>query len=85
MKSKDFDINKQSLLICILLIATGYNNQNNGEYIQSIHDPIISKDLFFSVQNILNGKKPNIVPKMKNNPLFPLRQYIYIVQNAEEE
>ena len=31
---------------------------------------------FFKVQAILDGRRPNIVPRQKNNPLFPLRRYI---------
>ena len=79
MKQEGFKISKQTLnktlrnsVYCGLLL-----DKQNGNYIKGIHEPIITQDLFFSVQNLLTGKKPNIVPKLKNNPLFPLRQFIY--------
>ncbi len=46
------------------------------EYIEGRHEPIVSKDIFFSVQLILNGKKPVIAPKVRNHPDFPLRNFI---------
>jgi len=36
--------------------------------------------IFFSVKKILEGKKPNIAPRQKNNPMFPLRRYIVCSQ-----
>jgi DNA invertase Pin-like site-specific DNA recombinase len=47
------------------------------ELIQGQHQPIISQEVFYKVQAILDGKKPSITPKKRNNPDFPLRNFIY--------
>jgi len=44
--------------------------------INGIHEPIISQELYFVVQNILEGKRPKLSPQLKNNPDFPLRNFI---------
>ncbi len=46
------------------------------EPIKGKFEPIISEETFYKVQNILNGGKPLITPHNRNNPLFPLRQFI---------
>ena len=46
------------------------------EYIDGIHEPIISKETFLLVQDILNGKKSTIAPKKRNHPDFPLRRFV---------
>jgi len=81
MKKDGFKIIKQALskllrnsVYCGLL--PDYYKQNSGEYIKGIHAPIITPEQFFKVQAILDGRRPNIVPRQKNNPLFPLRRYI---------
>lgn len=43
------------------------------QVIEAIHEPLIPKDLFFKVQAILDGKRPTVTPKSRNNPLYPLR------------
>lgn len=46
------------------------------DYIQAIHEALISKETFFTVQQILDGKRPSIVPKVRNHPDFPLRNFV---------
>ncbi len=46
------------------------------EYIEAIHKPIISKETFFKVQQILAGKRPTITPRARNHPDFPLRRFL---------
>ena len=46
------------------------------ELIEAIHKPIITREAFFRVQQILTGKKPSITPKVRNHPDFPLRRFI---------
>lgn len=82
MKKDGFVISKQALSVllrnsvyCGLLPDT--YKRNNGNYIKGIHEPLISEETFFRVQQILDGKRPNAVPRVKNNPDFPLRGYIY--------
>ena len=44
--------------------------------IKAIHKPIISQETFFKVQAILAGRRPVIAPKTRNNPDFPLRNFV---------
>ena len=46
------------------------------EPIRGIFEPLISEAEFLKVQDILNGKKPVISAYKRNNPEFPLRQFI---------
>jgi len=46
------------------------------EPIDAIHEPLISKETYYKVQWILDGKKPAVAPKVKNNPDFPLRAFV---------
>lgn len=45
------------------------------QYIEAIHEPIISKDLFFKVQNLIYNNNIH-VGKLRNHPDFPLRNFI---------
>lgn len=47
-----------------------------SEPIDGIHKSIISKDTYFRVQAILEGKRPSLVPKVRSNPHFPLRNFV---------
>ena len=82
MEREGFKISKQAL--SMLLRNTVYcgllpdkYNKNGGEYIKGIHEPLISEEQFFKVQAILDGRRPNIVPRKRNNPDYPLRGYVY--------
>ena len=46
------------------------------DYVDALHKPIISRDIFFKVQAILDGKRPVVVPRPRNNADFPLRNFI---------
>ena len=54
------------------------------DYIDAIHEPIISKETFFTVQQILKGEKPVTVPHLRNNPDFPLRNFV-ICSNCDRK
>lgn len=54
-----------------LLESSFHNELKDG-----IHQPIISKETFWKVQQILTGKRPSITPKNRNHPDFPLRRFI---------
>lgn len=54
------------------------------EVIDGIHKPIVSKALFFDVQDILDGKKPKLTPKSRNNPDFPLRGLIKCHEHGQK-
>ncbi len=53
-----------------------YKKEWSEEPIRGIFEPLISEAEFKKVQDILNGKKPVITAYKRNNPEFPLRQFI---------
>lgn len=46
------------------------------EPINAIHQSLISKEIFFKVQQLLDGKRPTITSNLRNHPDFPLRNFI---------
>ena len=67
--------------MCRLLrnpLYMGHMHKNTWaeEPIRGIFEPLISEVEFKKVQDILNGKKPVITAYKRNNPEFPLRQFI---------
>jgi len=46
------------------------------EYLEAIHEPIVSKELFFKVQNLINDKYNLHSGKLRNHPDFPLRNFV---------
>ena len=79
LKLDGFNISKQTLCKTLLnpvycgLLPDKYN-QNNGEYIKAIHTPLIKQETYFRVLGILTNRHHTVVPKRRNNPLFPLRR-----------
>ena len=53
-----------------------YKKEWSEEPIRGIFEPLISEDEFKKVQDILEGRKPIITTYKRNNPEFPLRQFI---------
>lgn len=53
-----------------------YKKEWSVEPIRGVFEPLISEAEFKKVQDILNGKKPVITTYNRNNPEFPLRQFI---------
>ena len=45
-------------------------------YVDGVQKPLISREVYFNVQQTLNGNRPRIVPKVRNHPDFPLRNFI---------
>ncbi len=45
-------------------------------FVQGIHEPLISEELFYSVQDILNGRKKNIKNRSKQKEELPLRGFL---------
>lgn len=59
-------------LYCGYMVKKEWSN----EPIKGTFEPIVSEKTFYQVQEILQGRKPQITPYKRNNPLFPLRQFI---------
>ncbi len=53
-----------------------YKKKWASEPIRGIFEPLVSEQEFMKVQDILDGKKPIISAYKRNNPDFPLRQFI---------
>lgn len=47
-----------------------------SEYFDAIHEPLISKELFFKVMNQIDNKRVKIDIRRKINPDFPLKSFI---------
>jgi site-specific DNA recombinase len=45
-------------------------------YHQGIHEPLISKDTYFKIQDIINGHKVKHLNRKADNPDFPLRGFV---------
>ncbi|MEO5948798.1 MAG: recombinase family protein [Candidatus Saccharimonas sp.] len=44
--------------------------------VQAIHPPLISHDLFLTVQAVLDGRRRKNAPEKRVNKIFPLRRYL---------
>ena len=43
---------------------------------RGLHEPLITEELFNSVQAVLKGKKLSVTPHLRNHPDFPLRRFV---------
>jgi len=62
-------------LYCGKLIIRAYKDEEAHE-VNSIHETLISEDLFYDVQDILNGKKRSTVASKKQKEELPLRGFL---------
>lgn len=67
--------------LCDLLrkpVYCGYliNKKYSDKPIKGNFKPIIDEHTFYAVQAILNGNKSQAVPHLRQNPMFPLKQFI---------
>lgn len=46
------------------------------DYIEALHKPLVSREVFSKVQLLLDGKRPIITPRAQNHPDFPLRNFV---------
>jgi len=44
--------------------------------IKGLHAPIVSQELFDSVQRVLSGRSLSSAPKKRHNPAFPLKHFV---------
>lgn len=78
---KDNGIKISANTLCDLLRKPVYcgflvNKKYSNEPIKGDFEPIIDEKTFYRVQAILNGNKSQAVPHLKQNPMFPLKQFI---------
>lgn len=50
------------------------------DLVEGIHEPIISPDLYWSVQEIIDGNRPKNLSKLKTHDQFPLRGFLQCAQ-----
>ena len=46
------------------------------EVVKGLHAPVVRQEAFDTVQRLLSGRKLSNAPKRKQNPLFPLKQFV---------
>jgi site-specific DNA recombinase len=44
--------------------------------VKGLHDPIVSQEIFETVQRVLSGRQLIAAPKRKHNPAFPLKHFV---------
>jgi DNA invertase Pin-like site-specific DNA recombinase len=52
------------------------NKKYADEPIKGTFEPVVSEKTFYKVQEILEGKRPHTAPHLRQNPIFPLKQFI---------
>ena len=78
---KENNIKLSANSLCELLrkpLYCGYlvNKKYSDEPVKANFEPIIDKQTFYTVQAILNGNKAQAVPHLRQNPIFPLKQFV---------
>lgn len=62
-------------LYCGRIFIPAYKEEE-AYYVNSVHETLVSEELFYSVQDILNGKKRPTVAATKQNDELPLRGFL---------
>ena len=62
-------------LYCGKLFIPAYKDEE-AHYVKSVHETLISEELFYSVQDIINGKKRPTVASNKQKDDLPLRGFL---------
>ena len=78
---KENNIKLSANSLCELLrksLYCGYlvNKKYSDEPVKANFEPIIDEQTFYAVQAILNGNKAQAVPHLRQNPIFPLKQFV---------
>ena len=47
-----------------------------GERKRGDFEPLVSQEIFDTVQALLSGKRVNVMPRLRSNPDFPLRHFV---------
>ncbi len=79
LKENDIKLSANSLSELLRKpIYYGYliNKKYSDLPVKADFEPIIDEKTFYAVQAILNGNKSQAVPHLRQNPMFPLKQFI---------
>ncbi len=66
-------------LYCGKLLIRAYKDEEAHE-VRSVHETLITEDLFYDVQDIINGKKRSTVVSLKQKDELPLRGFLTCAQ-----
>jgi DNA invertase Pin-like site-specific DNA recombinase len=44
--------------------------------VKGLHESLVSEELFNRVQDVLNGKRPTVAARKRDNPAFPLKWFV---------
>ena len=82
VNKKGFEISRSNFwdmirnpVYCGKIFIPAYKDED-ADLVQGSHEPIISEELFNSVQNILNGRKKNIQSRSAQKEELPLRGFL---------
>jgi site-specific DNA recombinase len=53
------------------LIIDVWGERKRGDF-----EPLVSRELFDTIQALLSGKRVNVMPRLRSNPDFPLRHFV---------
>lgn len=62
-------------MYCGYIVIPPHENEEL-EFVKGHHEPLISKSLFYDVQDVLNGNKRPVARKVKSLDLLPLRGFL---------
>jgi len=71
LTAQTFDELLKKPIYCGWISAKGID-----EPVKGLHHPIISEQLFNTVQAVLSGRRVSTVPKKKHNPSLPLKSFV---------
>ena len=54
------------------MVVPGWGVDCRGDF-----EPIVSREMFRTVQAILSGRRPLVTPHIRNHPDFPLRRFVH--------
>ena len=73
VKVSSFLAGLRNIAYCGKIYVEQYNDEE-AHYVPSIHEPLISEELFEKVQNIMDGNAPNV--KVLSDDNLPLRRFL---------
>ena len=62
-------------MYCGIIVVPPYENEEM-QFVKAKHEPLISESLFYDVQDVLNGNKRKIAPKVVSLDMLPLRGFL---------
>ena len=75
-KRKNVSAQTFDKLLCNPIYAGWVSVPSWGARKKGNFEPIVSQELFDTVQALLTGKRPSVIPHVRNHPDFPLRCFV---------